>query len=136
MDLELLKRANEYIFKMANGINPLNGEIVPDSDLINNIKISRCLFYVNNILNDVLLNGGAGKNKSKVEKVEFNIDKKELEKYEFIDYDVSITKIVKRINELKNNENMNKLRADEVTGWLISVGLLEENIHNGKKGTY
>lgn len=72
MDLELLKRANEYIFKMANGIKPLNGEIVPDSDLINNIKISRCLFYVNNILNDVLLNDGAGKNKSKVEKVEFN----------------------------------------------------------------
>ena len=55
---------------MANGINPLNGEMVPDSDLINNIKISRYLFYVNNILNDVLLNGGAGKNKSKVEKVD------------------------------------------------------------------
>ena len=46
MNLELLKHAKEYIEKMANGINPLTGEIVPDNDLINNIRISRCLFYV------------------------------------------------------------------------------------------
>jgi len=34
MDLELLKHAKEYISKMANSINPLNGEKVKDDDLI------------------------------------------------------------------------------------------------------
>lgn len=56
MNLELLKHAKGYIEKMANGINPLTGESVPDNDLINNIRISRCLFYVNDILGDVLTN--------------------------------------------------------------------------------
>ena len=36
------------------GINPLNGEKVKDDDLINNIRISRCLFYVNDVLNDIV----------------------------------------------------------------------------------
>lgn len=133
MDLELLKRANDYVFKMANGINPLTGEVVSDDDLINNIKISRCLFYVNTVLNNVLSNGGIGKNKIKVEKVKFNIDRKTLEKYVFIEYDVSISKIVKNINDLINDEKMNKLKSTEVTGWLISIGLLEEKVNNGKK---
>ena len=44
MNLELLKHAKEYIENMANGINPLTGESVKDDDLINNVRISRCLF--------------------------------------------------------------------------------------------
>ena len=58
MNLELLKHAKDYIEKMANGINPLTKENVPDTDLINNVKISRCLFYVNNILGKVIDNEG------------------------------------------------------------------------------
>lgn len=46
MDLNLLEHAKNYIDKMANGINPLTNENVSESDLINNVKISRCLFYV------------------------------------------------------------------------------------------
>ena len=44
MDLELLKHAKSYIEKMANGINPLTGEKIPNNELINNVRISRCLF--------------------------------------------------------------------------------------------
>ena len=38
MDLELLKHAKGYIEKMANGINPLTGEVVSDNDTLNNIE--------------------------------------------------------------------------------------------------
>lgn len=41
MNLELLKHAKGYIEKMANGINPLTNENIPDNDLINNVRISR-----------------------------------------------------------------------------------------------
>lgn len=133
MDLELLKRANEYVLKMANGINPLTGEAVNEDDLINNIKVSRCLFYVNSVLNNVLANGGIAKNKIKLEKVKFSIDRKTLEKYEFIEYDVSISKIVRNINELINDDKMKKLKSNQVTEWLMSLGLLEEKVNNGKK---
>ena len=35
MNLELLKHAKNYIEKMANGINPLTNEIIPDNFLKN-----------------------------------------------------------------------------------------------------
>ncbi len=53
-ELETLERAKMYIDKLANGINPLNDEPVKDDDIVNNIRISRCLFYVSNILKNVI----------------------------------------------------------------------------------
>lgn len=133
MDLELLKHANEYILKMANGINPLTNETVNENDLINNIKISRCLFYVNNILNNVILNNGINNSKRNIKKIKFNIDKKDLEKYQYYEEDVPISKIVKNINILKTNENMSNLKVSDILKWLISIDVLIEKIDNGKK---
>ncbi len=49
---------------MAQGINTLTEEEVGADDLINNIKISRCLFYVSEVLEDVI-HGGVTKSKRK-----------------------------------------------------------------------
>lgn len=129
MNLELLKHAKDYIEKMANGINPLTNENVPDNDIINNVRISRCLFYVNSILGEVLSNGGIINNK----KMPFNISKDEINKYQYSDEDLSISKIVKKINDLVSNENMTKLKATEVSNWLINIGLIMEGTLYGKK---
>lgn len=131
MNLELLKHAKSYIEKMANGINPLTDESVPDSDIINNIRISRCLFYVNNILGEVISNGGITNNKPK--KTPFNISKDEINKYQYSDEDLSISKIVRKINGLVSNENMVKLKVTEVCNWLISIDLMMEGTLYGKK---
>ncbi|MFR2153520.1 MAG: hypothetical protein ACLS48_01495 [[Eubacterium] siraeum] len=32
----------EYIDKLANGIDPFTDKPVPDGDIINNVKLSRC----------------------------------------------------------------------------------------------
>ena len=45
--------AKTYIDKMANGQNPLTDEYLPDSDLLNNVKITRCLFYVSSLLEEL-----------------------------------------------------------------------------------
>ena len=42
--------AKDWILKLANGINPLDGSIIPDGDIVNNVHISRCLFYVSELL--------------------------------------------------------------------------------------
>lgn len=131
MNIELLKHAKDYIEKMANGINPLTNERVSDNDLINNIKISRCLFYVNNILGEVISNGGVVNKNPK--KNPFNITKEEISKYKYSDEDLTISKIVKKINELRTNENMTKLKATDVCNWLISVGLMIEGTLYDKK---
>ena len=52
-DMELLIRAKTYIDKLANGINPINDEYVDESDVVNNVRISRCLFYTSGILKQI-----------------------------------------------------------------------------------
>ncbi len=40
-ELEIMQRAKAYIDQLANGINPIDGTCVADSDVINNVRISR-----------------------------------------------------------------------------------------------
>ena len=49
-ELEKIQRAKMYIDKMANGINPITDEQTVDDDTLNNVRVSRCLFYVSDIL--------------------------------------------------------------------------------------
>ena len=51
--MEKLATAKVWIEKLANGINPLNDELVKEDDLINNVHISRCLFYVTELLDGI-----------------------------------------------------------------------------------
>ena len=53
IDMEKLATAKVWIEKLANGINPLNDELVKEDDLINNVHISRCLFYVTELLDGI-----------------------------------------------------------------------------------
>ena len=42
--------AQDWVRKLANGINPLTGNAVNEDDVVNNVHISRCLFYVADLL--------------------------------------------------------------------------------------
>ena len=57
-NLELLMRAKTYMDKLANGVNPLDDTPVLEDDIVNNIRISRCFFYVSDVLRQVIENGG------------------------------------------------------------------------------
>ena len=133
MNLELLKHAKGYIEKLANGINPLTGEIVPDNELINNIRISRCLFYVNEVLGEVYENGGINKSRGKRATIPFNITKEQLSNYQYDELDLPISQIVSKINYLVDNPNMKTLKTKDVCNWLVSLGILEEITKGNKK---
>lgn len=47
---EKLQRAKYYMDCLANGMNPLDGTSIPEQDVVNQVKISRCLFYVADVL--------------------------------------------------------------------------------------
>lgn len=115
---------------MANGINPLTDEKIPDSDLVNNIRISRCLFYVNSVLGEIITNGGIYDKKSGI--LPFNLSREDISRYQYIDEDLTMSKIVKRINDLKNNDNMSNLKTVDVVKWLVSIGILAVVEVNGK----
>ena len=43
-ELEIMQHAKDYLDKLAKGIDPLTGREVPEGEIINNVRISRCLF--------------------------------------------------------------------------------------------
>ena len=60
-ELEKIVYAKSFIDKLANGINPLDDTLIPDGDVVNNVRLSRCFFYVSSILQ----NGAAPLQKSR-----------------------------------------------------------------------
>lgn len=131
MDIKLVEHANDYIKKMAQGINPLTGEEVGNDDLINNIKISRCLFYVSEVLEDVI-HGRATKPK-KESVPQFDIDIEELAKFRYSEFPITISEIANRINELRKDENSKKFNCTKITAWLVDTGMLSVIEIKGKK---
>lgn len=56
-ELEIMQHAKEYLDKLAMGLDPLTGQEAPEEDIINNVRISRCLFYVSDVLRQVIICG-------------------------------------------------------------------------------
>ena len=130
-ELETIARAQMYLEKLANGVNPLTGEEVGDSDIVNNVRISRCLFYTSGILKQIVENKG----KFKVEMPErkpFAITPEQLARFEFAEYGISITEFTKRINALIDTVYMNELKSKAILEWLVEAGLLTNIIVNNK----
>ena len=49
-EVEKIEYAKMFIDKLACGINPLDDTPIPDDDIANNVRLSRCFFYVSSIL--------------------------------------------------------------------------------------
>jgi len=123
-DLETMQRAKMYIDKLAKGINPLDDSVIPEDDIINNVRLSRCLFYVSDVLRQVIDNGGVTPPKRK-KKEKFNITFEQIQRFQFSDMSLQISKITDIINALTDNPDMKKLAATHITEWLVSIDMLK-----------
>lgn len=130
-EIETIARAQMYLEKLANGINPLTDTETAESDIINNVRISRCLFYTSGILKQIVENKGKFK-ANMPERVEFIITSEQITKFEFSDHGLSITEITKRINSLIDTIYVKELKSKAITEWLVEVGMLNNIIVNSK----
>ena len=137
-ELEILERARMYIEKLANGINPIDGTVIPDEDVVNNVRLSRCFFYVADVLRQVIDNGGVTPQK-KVKKEPFSLSAEQRNAFEFSVVPIPISDVASRINALSNHENMATLGYAAIRDWLLSLGMLEDaldgNGHSVKRPT-
>lgn len=124
-ELETIARAKMYIDKLANGINPLDDTPVAENDVVNNVRISRCLFFVSDTLRKVLENGGVS-TYQRVRKTEISITAEELEKFQFSDKPIPVSEITKRVNAVTDTESSKKFSHRMVTTWLVEIGMLAE----------
>lgn len=120
IDVEKLNSAKAWVEKLANGINPLNDELVKDDDLINNVHISRCLFYVAELLGEIR----TGASVSRRYQNAFFLSTKDA-----VNIPISIPNGIANFVRLVNcyiPEGMKPLSAVQVIKWLRNEGLMQE----------
>ena len=133
-ELEKIEYAKSFIDKLADGINPLNDAPIPENDIANNVRLSRCFFYVSDILRQVIENGGTSVPKSKKQrKKEFSLTEEEHSKIQISDVPLSASEISRYLNSIVDLETTKKISAAKINGWLVDLGLLEVvTLPNGK----
>ncbi len=131
-ELEKLEYTKSFIDKLADGINPLDDTPIPNGDLLNNVRLTRCMFYVSDILRQVIENGGVHR-KVKSNKIPFSITEEQISKYDFEDKSISASEISKKLYTLAQNDNMVKLTYKDITLWLLNCGMLTEKIFGDNK---
>ena len=102
-DLEKIEYAKFFMDKLANGINPLDDSSIPESDVVNNVRLSRCFFYVSDILRQVVENGGVKPVKvTKHRKKEFVLTDEERSKIQISEIPLSISEISYQVYNINN----------------------------------
>lgn len=122
-ELETMQRAKMYMEKLANGINPIDDSVIPGEEVVNHVRLSRCFFYVANVLDQVIENGGIRTQRLN-KKVPFYLPVARREMFAFSMEPITVSEIVKRINALISQEEMERLTTTMLTQWLLSVEML------------
>jgi len=120
-DDKKIRTAKEWILNLANGINPLDGSYIKDDDIVNNVHVSRCLFYVASLIDP---SGNKVSKKSREYEYDFNISTDDLSKV-IITERTGIANFVREINKFVP-ENMRPLSYSRILNWLMNNGYLEE----------
>ena len=123
-ETEKIAYAKSFIDKLANGINPIDNTPVKEDDVVNNVRISRCLFYVSDILRQVVENSRISKTAKHL--APFSISSEQLLSFAYSDVPIAVSEIAKRINALINTDVMRKITYKDLTNWLISIDMLAE----------
>lgn len=111
--------AKDWILKLANGINPLDGSAIKEDDIVNNVHISRCLFYVADLIE---ITTQKNSKKSKEDKLEFSISVDALSKI-YVSERSAISNFVREINKVIP-DNMKGISNNKILNWLIDNGYL------------
>jgi len=134
-ELEKLERARLYIEQLANGIDPISGRELPEDSALNQVRLSRCFFYVADILGQVVENGGQvqrNTGSSSPLLPPFALPD-ELRGQIPVEQSTMIKRFTESINALADLSVMRKLKMTAFTAWLEEQGYLRGDMYNGKK---
>ena len=137
-ELEKIVYAKSFIDKLANGINPLDNTPVREDDIVNNVRLSRCFFYVSSILQGVIDREARKASREKrAEKLPFSITHEQLAQFAYSKTPISVSAMAKKINWLVREDieekRMEKFSYRKINYWLFAIGMIEWREWNGGK---
>lgn len=129
-ELETVQRAKMYLDKLAQGIDPISGQALPEDSALNNVRLSRCFGYVSGILQQVIQNGG---HVGAVQKAEFSITPEQLVNAKISPYPIRITEFSDGLLQAVGATAMKRPSAIKINNWLEQKGFLtKETLPDGK----
>lgn len=122
-ELETMQRAKMYMDKLAQGIDPISGQEIPEDSVLNNVRLARCFFYVSGVLDQVIANGGRVK---KTAKNDFYITEEELRRIKPMQEPIRITQFVELLMDTINDPDRKSVKTTTLTNWLIEKDFLSK----------
>ena len=119
-DTDKLKRAKDYMVKLADGIDPIGGERLTNDTVLSNERLSRCFAYVAEMLQKVIDSGGKGLGWQRP----FYITPEEIKRVRLSSQPVPISAFVQAVNEAVGDLGRKNLAHNTVTKWLADQGYL------------
>ena len=119
-ELEMIQRAKIYMEKLAMGINPLDDSPVPEEELINNVRISRCFTFTAQMLGRMAEKQSSPSKKRPALSLDFDARSK----FDFSNEPIPVSHITKRLNDLLQDDRMLQFNYSDITGWLRELDLL------------
>lgn len=123
------KRSLKAIFYMAVQDdclrkNPFDFQI---NEVINDdVRLSRCFFFVSDVLRQVIENGGTKSAvNEKLKKLPLEIPMEKRSQFAYSEVPIPASEIAKRINALADNDTMQKLTYSGILTWLTEIGMME-----------
>ena len=133
-ELEKIAYARTFLDKLANGVNPLDDTPVPEGDLVNHVRLSRCFFYVSDLLRRVIENGGIGPKPTKRRSKPFFLDEERRALLQTSETPCSVQEIAAEVNGVIDGEQMRPLSPKQISKWLLNMGFVEYlAASNGKR---
>lgn len=125
-----MKRALEYIEKLADGTDPITDEPITAGGVYDNVRLCRCFYYVADVLKRVIANGGEV---GKRQKAGYIFDKTEMQQVAVSEKPLALTRFIEHIHNQIGVEKA-KIPRKIVADWLMEKGyLIERQIGGGAK---
>ena len=132
-ELEIMQRAKMYMDKLARGIDPITDQEMPDDSVLNQVRLARCFYYVSEVLDKVIANGGHVGSAPKMQP--FSISREQLAMVQLSQEPVRVTQLVDLIAAAINDPRMKKLNTTVITNWLLEKGFMEKHVTPDGKNT-
>ena len=126
-EIEILRHAKSYIDKLAKGINPITDQAVNENDVVNNVRVSRCLFYVSDVLDKVIQNELIAPT-AKNNLIPFSLPSNIINRFQYSESPISVSIITSQINSFVSDSNMKKLKPNSITTFLLQTGFLQKDV--------
>ena len=125
-ELETIAYTKSFIDSMAKGLNPITGKRVPESDLLNNVRVSRCLYQVSDYLRQLIENGGLHVDAPLRAAPTFDLPPEAVARFPFSDTPLTLEEMIGHLYVLAGRPGMASLHPQSLVAALAEAGLVEE----------